>query len=139
LLRIFVVDDNAIVRTALRAVLEQQAEWFVVGEAVSGRDALKTFDDYRPNVTVMDYWMPEMNGLEAARHLKERNPSAVILMVTADPTIQLQREAKKIGLNGFCPKDKVSCLLTAIEALARGQPYFHFREPEQSMDQAAAA
>jgi len=97
MLRIFVVDDNATVRTALRAVLERQAEWLVVGEADSGRDALNTFNDYRPNVTVMDYSMPEMDGLEAARHLKERDPSAVILMVTADPTIQLQREARKNG------------------------------------------
>jgi DNA-binding NarL/FixJ family response regulator len=139
LLRIFVVDDNATVRSTLRAVLERQAEWIVVGEAGSGRDALESFDDHRPNVTLMDYSMPEMDGLEAARHLRQRHPNAVILMVTADPTIQLQREARKTGLNGFCPKDKVSCLLTAIEALARGQPYFHFREPEQSMDQAAAA
>jgi DNA-binding NarL/FixJ family response regulator len=139
LLRIFVVDDNARVRSALRGVLEQEAGWLVVGEAANGRDALKTFYDHRPNVTLMDYSMPEMNGLEAARHLKERDPNAVILMVTADPTIQLQQEARKTGINGFCPKDKVSCLLTAIKALARGRTYFHFREPAHAMDQAAAA
>jgi two-component system, NarL family, invasion response regulator UvrY len=133
MLRIFLVDDNAKVRSSLRAVLEQQAEWFVVGEAVNGRDALKTFDNYKPNVTVMDYSMPEMNGLEAARHLKTRDPSAAILMVTANPTIQLQREAKKTGINGFCPKDEVSCLLIAIKALARGRTYFHFREPVQAV------
>jgi DNA-binding NarL/FixJ family response regulator len=132
LLRIFVVDDSATVRSVLRAVLEREAEWTVVGEAGSGRDAVKTFRDYRPNVTVMDYAMPEMNGLEAARHLRERDPSATILMVTADPTIQLQREARKTGVNGFCPKDEVSCLLTAITALARGQTYFHYREPAQA-------
>ena len=132
------VDDNATVRTALRAVLEQQAEWFVVGDAVSGRDALKTFDDHRPNVTVMDYSMPEMDGLEAARHLRERHPNAVILIVTADPTIQLQREVRKTGIKGFCPKDEVSSLLAAIKAVARGHTYFYYREPEQSMDQAAA-
>jgi DNA-binding NarL/FixJ family response regulator len=139
LLRIFVVDDNATVRTTLRAVLERHAAWIVVGEAVCGRDALKTLDDYRTNVAFMDYSLREMNGLEAARHLRQRHPNAVILMVTADPTIQLQREARNTGLNGICPRDKVSCLLTAIKAVARGQPYFHFREPEQSMDQAAAA
>jgi DNA-binding NarL/FixJ family response regulator len=132
LLRIFLVDDNATVRTALRVLLERQDEWIVVGEADSGQDALRTFNDYRPNVTVMDYWMPEMDGLEAARHLKERDPSAVILMVTADPTIQLQQEARKTGIKGFCPKDKVSCLLAAIKALAQGQTYFHFREPAQA-------
>src|SRR5450755_828815 len=97
MVRIFLVDDNKTVRSTLRAVLERQVDWLVVGEADSGRGALKTFDDYKPNVTVMDYSMPEMNGLEAARHLKERDPHAVILMVTADPTIQLQREAKKNG------------------------------------------
>jgi DNA-binding NarL/FixJ family response regulator len=132
MLRIFVVDDNAIVRTTLRTVLERQEEWFVVGEARNGRDAVDTFDDYRPNVTVMDYSMPEMNGLEAARHLREHDPSAAILMVTADPTIQLQREARKIGLSGFCPKDKLSWLLTAIKALARGKTYFYYREPAEA-------
>ena len=132
LLRIFVVDDNATLRTTLRAVLEREDEWTVVGEAVSGRDALETFDDHRANVTVMDYSMPEMDGLEASRHLKERDPGAVILMVTADPTIQLQREARKAGVNGFCPKDKIACLITAIKALARGKKHFHYREPAQT-------
>ena len=129
MLRIFVVDDSARVRSALRAVLEQEAGWLVVGEAANGREALKAFYDHRPNVTLMDYSMPEINGLETARHLKEQDTSAVILMVTADPTIQLQREAKKTGIQGFCPKDKVSCLLTAIKAVAQGQTYFHYREP----------
>jgi DNA-binding NarL/FixJ family response regulator len=60
------------------------------------------------------------------------HPNAIILIVTADRAIQLQREVRKTGINGFCPKDKVSCLLTAIRALARGQTYFHFREPAQA-------
>ncbi len=132
MLRILVVDDSATMRSVLRTELERQAEWIVVGEAGSGRDALKTFRDYRPNVTVMDYSMPGMDGLEAARQLKEQDPNAIILMVTADPTIQLQREARKTGINGFCPKDQVSCLLTAVKALARGHTYFYYREPAQA-------
>lgn len=132
MLRIFVVDDNATVRSALRTLLERQAEWTVVGEAASGKDALQTFADHRPHVTVMDYWMPEMDGLEAARKLREQDPNATILMVTADPTIELQREVRKTGLNGFCPKDTIACLITAIKALARGKKHFHFREPAQA-------
>jgi DNA-binding NarL/FixJ family response regulator len=138
LLRILVVDDSATMRSVLRTELERQAEWIVVGEAGSGRDALKTFRDYRPNVTVMDYSMPGTDGLEAveaveaARQLKEQDPNGIILMVTADPTIQLQREARKTGINGFCPKDQVSCLLTAVKVLARGHAYFYYREPAQA-------
>ena len=125
------VDDHPLVRKGIASILANEADLQLVGEAGDGREAVEQVFLLEPDVALLDISMPSMNGLEAARHLKEQDPNAVILMVTADPTIQLQREAKKIGLNGFCPKDKASCLLTAIEALARGQPYFHFREPAE--------
>jgi DNA-binding NarL/FixJ family response regulator len=124
LLRILVVDDNAMMRGLLRTALEKQPEWVVVGEARNGRDALQSFSDHKPNVTVMDYLMPVMDGLEASRRLSARYPNAPILMVTTDPSKQLQEEARKSGIKGLCPKSEIHCLLQAVETIVKGQTYF---------------
>jgi DNA-binding NarL/FixJ family response regulator len=127
LIRILLVDDdNARIRANLRAVLEQVAEWVVVGEAANGRKAVETWRESAPDVTVMDFLMPEMNGLEAARRLSKRYPEAPILMVTTDPSRQLGEEAKRAGIRGLCAKCDVRSLLKAVEALLRGQTYFHW-------------
>ncbi len=122
--RIFVVDDSAQARSALKHRLEQRSGWVVVGEAYNGRHALATFLDHVPHLTLMDFLMPEMNGLESARHLIERHPDALILMITTDPSRQLEKEARKAGLKGVCPKSQFSGLLSAIEAVMDGKTYF---------------
>lgn len=125
LIRIFVVDDSAIFRTQLRKLLEGRPGWEVVGEAVNGRHAVDTFHEHMPHVTVMDFVMPEMDGLEAARRLIRRYPAVVILIVTADPLRQLIEDAKTAGVKGLCPKSKPDCLLKAIETLINGGTHFH--------------
>lgn len=122
--RIFIVDDNAQARAGIKAALEQRSEWVVVGEACNGRHALATFLDHAPHLTLMDFWMPEMNGLEAARHITQRHPDALILMITADPSRQLEKEARKAGIKGLCAKSQLHCLFTAIETLMDGRTYF---------------
>jgi DNA-binding NarL/FixJ family response regulator len=125
LIRIFVVDDSAIFRTQLRKLLEGRPGWQVVGEAVNGRHAVDTFHQHMPHVTVMDFVMPEMDGLEAARRLIRRYPAVVILIVTADPLRQLTEDAKTAGVKGLCPKSKPECLLKGIETLINGGTHFH--------------
>lgn len=122
--RIFLVDDNAMIRSHLREMLEQKPEWVVVGEASNGRDAVNAFPKQKPDVTVMDFLMPEMNGLEAARQLTKQNPEAPILMVTVDPSPQLEREARKAGIKGLCAKAYVMGLYNAVEALLKGRTFF---------------
>lgn len=124
MLRIFVVDDNAMARTAIKAALQQHSEWVVVGEAGSGRQALETFRRLKPQLTLMDFSMPEMNGLETARRLTERDPGARILMITADPSGQLEQEARKAGIKGVCAKSKMDCLVHAIQTILGGGSYF---------------
>jgi DNA-binding NarL/FixJ family response regulator len=124
LLRIFLVDDNAMARALIRESLQQHSEWVVVGEAGNGRQALAKFPDHRPQLTVMDFLMPEMNGLEAARQLTERNPDALILMVTTDPSSQLEEEAKQAGIKGLCAKDEMQSLVSAIDTVIQGGTYF---------------
>ena len=111
-------------RAAIKAVLQRHSEWVVVGEASNGQEALETFPRYRPQLTVMDFLMPEMNGLEAAHHLKEQNPDALILMITTDPSIQLQQEARRAGIRGVCAKDEMDCLENAVDAVIHGGTFF---------------
>ena len=127
LLRIFLVDDNAMARGAIKAALERRSEWVVVGEASSGRQALETFRRHQPQLTLMDFAMPEMNGLETARRLTERNPDSPILIITTDPSKQLEIEARKAGLKGVCRKDEMDHLVDAIDTVVGGGSYFNER------------
>ncbi|MGA8437164.1 MAG: response regulator transcription factor [Candidatus Sulfotelmatobacter sp.] len=124
MVRIFLVDDNAMIRSHLRSLLERQDEWVVVGEAEDGRRAVEKWDENAPNLTVMDFVMPEMDGLEASRRLSQQHPGAPILMVTIDPSGQLENEARKAGVKGLVLKTDLRSVLEAVEALLRGQTYF---------------
>lgn len=124
MLRIFLVDDNAMMRAHLRAVLERPQDWAVVGEAENGRRAVETWSEHMPSLTVMDFVMPEMSGLEAGRSLSKQHPESPVLMVTIDPSPQLEEEAKKAGIKGLVQKADIGSLLKAVETVARGGTYF---------------
>ena len=126
MVRIFLVDDNAMIRSQLRTALEKQEDWVVVGEAEDGRRAIEHWSEHDPNLTVMDFIMPQMDGLEAGRQLSQQHPDAPVLMVTIDPSRQLEQEAKKAGIKGLCRKSDLSCLFAAIEALLKGKTYFNW-------------
>jgi len=104
--RIFLVEDNAVMRAHLRDVLEKPNGWTVVGEAEDGRRAIETWDEHAPNVTVMDFVMPEMDGLAAGRSLSQQHPESPVLMVTIDPSRQLEEAAKRAGIKGVCQKNR---------------------------------
>src|SRR5580658_7558463 len=94
--RILVVDDNAAVRRYLRGVLEQHDCWRVCDEAQNGQEAVDRFRQIQPDVIVLDFQMPEMNGLDAARIISQQSPETPILMVTLYLTKQLAEEARKV-------------------------------------------
>jgi DNA-binding NarL/FixJ family response regulator len=121
---IFLVDDNAMIRSHLRAILERQHDWVVVGEAENGRRFLEGWSELSPNLTLMDFVMPDMDGLEAARQLRREHPEAQILMVTIDPSLQLAQEAEKVGIRGLVAKADLRSLFAAVEALLKGNKYF---------------
>ena len=125
MVRIFLVEDNAMMRAYLRAALERPRNWTVVGEAENGRRALETWDEHAPSVTVMDFVMPEMSGLEAGRSLSKQHPESPVLMVTIDPSPQLEEEAKKAGIKGLVQKADIGSVLKAVETLVKGGTYFH--------------
>ncbi len=122
--RIFIVDDSATARTALKSAIEQRSEWVVVGEAIDGHHALATFHLHTPHVTLMDFIMPKLNGLETARQLTARHQNVLILMVTTTPSKQLEIEARRAGIKGLCAKNEMHCLMKAVETVLAGGTYF---------------
>ena len=126
MVRIFLVDDNAMIRSQLRSALERQDDWVVVGEAEDGRRAVESWSQLSPSLTVMDFVMPDMDGLEAGRQLSRLHPDAPILMVTIDPSRQLEQEARKAGIKGLCRKSDLRALFAAVEALLKGKTYFNW-------------
>ena len=121
--RILVVDDNAAVRRYLRGVLEQQDNWRVCDEARNGKEAVDRVLNIQPDVVLLDFQMPEMNGLDAARIISRLSPHTPILMVLLTFK-QLAEEARKAGVRGACAKTDVGSVVDAVEALLREETYF---------------
>lgn len=122
--RILVVDDNPAVRRYLRGALEQHDGWRVCEEARNGHEAVERFRKIRPDVVVLDFQMPEMNGLDAARIMTGLSPETPILMVTLYLSKQLSDEARKVGIRGACAKTDLTSLMDAVGALLREETYF---------------
>jgi DNA-binding NarL/FixJ family response regulator len=126
--RILVVDDNPMVRSHLRGVLEQHRGWLVCDEARDGQEAVDRFRQIRPDVIVLDFQMPYMNGLDAARIISQLSPETPILMVTLYLTRQLSEEAQRVGVRGTCAKTDLLCVVDAVGALLREETYFPARQ-----------
>ncbi len=122
--RILVVDDNASVRRYLRSILEQQRGWRVCDEARNGQEAVERFRQVHPDVVVLDFQMPYMNGLDAARAIAQLSPKTPILMVTLYLTKQLSEEAQRAGVRGACTKMELNRVVDAVGALLREETYF---------------
>lgn len=116
--RILVVDDNAVMRRTLRNLLETQEEWKV------GREAVAKFDQEKFDVIVLDFQMPVMNGLDAAKEITSRSPSTPILMVTLHDSPQLAEAARKIGIRGMCPKADIKCVVEGVTTILDNRSYF---------------
>src|SRR5689334_1659412 len=129
--RILLVDDHAMVRQRLHQMLEQHDEWKVCGEAENGKEALDRFRKVQPDLIVMDFMMPEMNGLEASQQIIQRSPRTPILMLTVYETGQLMNEAKSVGVKGFCSKNNSDCIVEAVSKILEGGTYFQQRETSQ--------
>jgi DNA-binding NarL/FixJ family response regulator len=122
--RILVVDDNPSVRRYLRGVLEQHDNWRVCDEARNGQEAVDRYRKIQPDVIVLDFQMPEMNGLDAARAITKNSPEIPILIVTLYLSRQLSEEARKVGARGACAKTDVSSVVDGVGALLRQETYF---------------
>ncbi len=123
--KILIVDDHAIVRQGLRALLEAQDGLEVIAEAENGRDAVKKVHDLAPDVVIMDIAMPILNGLEATRQIKRLKPGIKVLALTMYNDENYIFQILKSGASGYLTKEcSAGELITAIRSVHGGSPYF---------------
>ena len=122
--RILIADDSRIVRNGLHALLEQQRDWIVCGEAVDGADAVVKAQQCNPDIVILDFFMPGMTGVEAGQVLGRLLPSIPVLIITLYITAQLVAEAKSVGIKGAAPKSDTRQIIKGIEALMHKNTFF---------------
>jgi two-component system, NarL family, response regulator NreC len=124
-IRILLADDHTLMRRGLRLVIEQQPDLVVVGEGSDGREAVSLAASLKPDVAVLDIGMPNLNGIEAAKQITDRETgtAVVILSMYSDETYILR--ALKAGARGYLLKDSAeSDLVKAIHSVADGKSFF---------------
>lgn len=102
--RILLVDDNAAARETIREIIEENPEWKICGEGGTGQAAVKLTRRLRPDIVVLDYHMPRMNGVEAANRIARFAPETPIFLFTADSSPALSREARESGIRSVIRK-----------------------------------
>ena len=123
-IKVLVVDDHAVVREGICALLSLQKDMEVIGEAVDGRDAIDKVQRLTPNVAVMDIVMPVMSGLEATKRITQECPETKVLILTQYDEEENMFVAKQVGAYGFIAKSAASSdLLTGIRTVGEGR-YF---------------
>jgi len=122
--RILIVDDSPLIRTKLRELLQQHAGWQVYDEASNGKDAVDRVKKGAPDVVVLDFLMPEMDGLHAAREIQHVAPKVPILMFTMQLSPELITEARRAGVRGAVPKSEPRAIVAGVEAVLRNESFF---------------
>ena len=123
--RILIVDDSPLVRQRLRDLLQQHPDWRVCGEAANGQDAITRARELRPDIIVLDFLMPGMNGMQAASEIGKLIPDVPILMFTTYLSRQLVEEARNVGIRGAVAKSDARHVIDGLEALLRHESFFY--------------
>ncbi len=134
-IRILLVDDHAVVREGVRALLEQRPGMRIVGEAGSAGDALARIEALAPDVVVMDMKMPGMPAIEAIAEIRRRLPSCNVLVFTSYAEDSQVRDALAAGATGYLLKDTLGDdLVRAVREVAAGHAWLHPQAQRQMLD-----
>lgn len=124
-LKILVADDHDLVRRGVRTLLETHPGWQVCAEARNGHEAVLKCQQLKPNIAILDFNMPELNGLEAAKRILKLSPQIETLILSVDHSNQLIRDLLNAGVRGYILKsDSDRDLIAAVEALENHRPFF---------------
>jgi DNA-binding NarL/FixJ family response regulator len=122
--RILIVEDHTLLRAGLRALLTQEADIEIVGEADNGHDAVNMIAKLSPQLVLMDISMPGMNGIEAIRDIKRRYPETRVLVLTIHKTEEYIHESLRAGADGYILKDATHDeLRVAVRSVLNGKTY----------------
>jgi two-component system response regulator NreC len=125
-IRVLIADDHTLVREGLRALLEGQGGFEVIGEASNGREAIDRAIQMRPDVVLMDIGMPEIDGLAATRRIIKVDPAIRVLVLTVHETEDYFFRVLEAGAHGFLVKDAASTeLVAAVRAVHHGGVFLH--------------
>lgn len=124
-LRILLADDHTVMRSGLRALLERQQNFEVVGEADNGREAVSLCASLLPDIVIMDVGMPLLNGVEATKALLKQSPSTGVVMLSMHSDEVYVMRSLQAGARAYLLKDSAAPdLLSAIDAVSHGKSFF---------------
>ena len=124
-LRILIADDHELIRRGVRDLLAEREGWRVVAEAANGREAVERARELEPEIAVLDFSMPEMNGPEAAAAIAKVSPGTGVIVLTMHDSEEMIRTVLRSGARGFVLKSDADVdLVRAIEAVAEGRQFF---------------
>jgi DNA-binding NarL/FixJ family response regulator len=130
-LRVLIADDHDLIRRGVRDLLASRSGWQVVGEASNGTDAVRKAVSLKPDIAILDFSMPELNGPGAAAQIAEKVPETGVVVLTMHDSEQVMREVLQAGARGLVLKsDADRDLLEAVEAVAKKRHFFTTRLSE---------
>jgi DNA-binding NarL/FixJ family response regulator len=117
---ILIVDDSPVIRRSLRTCIEQNTIWKICGEAENGQTAVERVKELHPDIVILDFQMPIMNGLEAARQISRLAPNTTMLMFTMYSSNQLLKAAQAAGISDVVSKSNGGAehLLTSLRNMS---------------------
>ena len=125
-IKVIIADDHAIVRAGLRTLITSEKDLALIGEAAGGLEAIEKVHQLSPDVLVLDISMPDKDGIEVIRSLKEEGETCAILVLTVHEDEALLRESIRLGAAGYILKHAAeSELISAIRSVFRGELYIH--------------
>jgi DNA-binding NarL/FixJ family response regulator len=123
-IRVLVVDDNEPFRRFVRTTLGTRPELLIIGEASDGLEAVQKAEELQPGLIVLDIGLPSLNGMEAARRIRELSPNSKILFLSQESSVEVVQEALSLGALGYVIKFHAARdLLVAVEAVLGNQQF----------------
>jgi DNA-binding NarL/FixJ family response regulator len=115
--RFLIVDDSELVRKSLRTVLQANPDWEICGEAADGESAVELFKELHPNIVILDFQMPGINGIETASRMSQIAPAVPIVLFTQHASPDLEKHARDAGIRSVVSKTNAFPMVGMIEAL----------------------